>query len=298
MTFCAVVVVVSMLTGATSEPSRLSQALAWAVALTVVGLVVWLRRRDRLVFQRRLTQEVAARAVAEDRLEISRQLHETISASLGAITVRCAVAQRLETEAPGLRQALSEVEQTSRQATDGLRQMLAVLRDDVLAAPPTGTSGGAGPQGPGLSLAALLERARAQGLRVQAEADVEVTGTALAVVAEALSNSARHAGPTSVEVTTRVEPGPPGPTQGVAEPRLVVRVADCGPVPGWHPEPGASVGLRGLRERVEMAGGGLWAGARADRCPGFEVRAWLPHPPGQPPVPTCPRGRGQVPADG
>ena len=122
------------------------------VLLVMAGLVVaslWLRRRDQRAYERRLAQETAARAVAEDRLVIARELHDAVSGNLGAITVRCAVAQRLETSPDGLRHALRDVESASREATDGLRRMLAVLRDEGAAAhgipDPTGASGMAGP---------------------------------------------------------------------------------------------------------------------------------------------------------
>ena len=100
------------------------------VLLVMAGLVVaslWLLRRDQRAYERRLAQETAARAVAEDRLVIARELHDAVSGNLGAITVRCAVAQRLETTPDGLRTALDDVETASREATDALRRMLAVL---------------------------------------------------------------------------------------------------------------------------------------------------------------------------
>ena len=119
-----------------------------AMALLTVA-ALWLRRRDRCAYERRLAREAAARAVVEDRLVIARELHDAVSGNLGAITVRCAVAQRLETSPDGLRHALRDVESASREATDGLRRMLAVLRDEGAAAhgipDPTGASGMAGP---------------------------------------------------------------------------------------------------------------------------------------------------------
>jgi len=66
--------------------------------------------RGRGARHRRLTQETAARAVAEDRLVIARELHDAVSGNLGAITVRCAVARRLETTPDGLRTALDDVD--------------------------------------------------------------------------------------------------------------------------------------------------------------------------------------------
>lgn len=269
------------------------------VLLVMAGLVaasLWLRRRDRRAHERRLTQETAARAVAEDRLVIARELHDAVSGNLGAITVRCAVARRLETTPDGLRTALDDVETASREATDALRRMLAVLRDEhmpptpgALAAIPAGELPAAGP-GPVNSLAEslreLIDRARRTGVAVDLDADAHTgadedgsqaattTGglpaptaqAATRVVAEALANTARHAGPTRARVTLRREPG-----------RLRIAVVDDGPVTGWKPHPGAGQGLRGLHETLTALGGTLTAGPRAD-APGFAVEAILPIP--------------------
>ena len=257
------------------------------VLLVMTGLVaasLWLRRRDRRAHERRLTQETAARAVAEDRLIIARELHDAVSGNLGAITVRCAVARRLETTPDGLRTALDDVETASREATDALRRMLAVLRDEnmpptpgALAAIPAGDAPVADP-GPVNSLAEslreLIDRARRTGVTVDLDAPQAAAMTdglpaptaqaATRVVAEALANTARHAGPTRARVTLRREPG-----------RLRIAVVDDGPVTGWEPHPGAGQGLRGLHETLTALGGTLTAGPHTD-APGFAVEAILP----------------------
>ena len=269
------------------------------VLLVMAGLVaasLWLRRRDRRAHERRLTQETAARAVAEDRLVIARELHDAVSGNLGAITVRCAVARRLETTPDGLRTALDDVETASREATDALRRMLAVLRDEnmpptpgALAAIPVGDAPAAGP-GPVNSLAEALQeligKARRTGVAVDLDAEAHIgadAGVAQAatmtdglpastaqaatrVVAEALANTARHAGPTRARVTLRRELG-----------RLRIAVVDDGLATGWEPHPGAGQGLRGLHETLTALGGTLTAGPRAD-APGFVVEAILPIP--------------------
>ena len=265
------------------------------VLLVMAGLVVaslWLRWRDRRAHERRLTQETAARAVAEDRLVIARELHDAVSGNLGAITVRCAVAQRLETTPDGLRTALDDVETASREATDALRRMLAVLRDEnrpptpgALAVIPAGDAPAAGPVNSlAESLRELIGRARRTGVAVDLDAAAhtgEDAGAAQAgtmtdglpapavqaatrVVAEALANTARHAGPTRARVTLRRESG-----------RLRIAVVDDGPATGWEPHPGAGQGLRGLHERLTALGGTLAAGPRAD-APGFTIEAILP----------------------
>ena len=284
------------LVGYSPDPSRRAQMTVLLVMTGLVAASLWLRRRDRRAHERRLTQETAARAVAEDRLVIARELHDAVSGNLGAITVRCAVARRLETTPDGLRTALDDVETASREATDALRRMLAVLRDEnmppmpgALAAIPAGDAPVADP-GPVNSLAEslreLIGRARRTGVTVDLDADAHIGAdgdgsqaaamtdglpastvqAATRVVAEALANTARHAGPTRARVTLRRESG-----------RLRIAVVDGGPVTGWKPHPGAGQGLRGLHETLTALGGTLTAGPRAD-APGFAVEAILPIP--------------------
>ncbi|OBY94608.1 sensor histidine kinase, partial [Actinomyces oris] len=210
------------------------------------------------------------------------------------ITVRCAVARRLETTPDGLRTALDDVETASREATDALRRMLAVLRDGnrpptpgALAAVPAGDAPVAGPVNSLTeALRELIDRAHRTGVTVELDADAHIgaaAGVAQAVtmtdglpastaqaatrvVAEALANTARHAGPTHARVSLRREPG-----------RLCIAVVDDGPVTGWESHPGAGQGLRGLHETLTALGGTLTAGPRAD-APGFVVEAILPVP--------------------
>ena len=171
------------------------------VLLVMAGLVaasLWLRRRDRRAHERRLTQETAARAVAEDRLVIARELHDAVSGNLGAITVRCAVAQRLETTPDGLRTALDDVETASREATDALRRMLAVLRDEnmpptpgALAAIPAGHTSAAGPDPVNSlteALRELIDRARRTGVAVDLDAEAHIGADAGAAQATAMTD--------------------------------------------------------------------------------------------------------------
>lgn len=289
--------------GFSPVPSRRAQM---TVLLVMAGLVVaslWLLRRDQRAYERRLAQETAARAVAEDRLVIARELHDVVSGNLGAITVRCAVAQRLETTPDGLRTALDDVETASREATDALRRMLAVLRDGsrpptpgaVVAASATAATAVTSAAGvpaarTGIpddlteSLHESIDRAGRSGVTVELDSDVgthaeaaairgaaapellpaPVVQAAARIVSEALANTARHAGPTRARVFLRREPG-----------LLRIAVVDDGPATGWKPHPGAGQGLRGLHERLTALGGTLTAGPCAD-APGFAIEATLP----------------------
>ena len=302
----ALIVGTGLFIGVYPYPSPRIQMTTILAMTGLVAAALWLRRRDRRVYEWRLAQETAARAVAEDRLVIARELHDAVSGNLGAITVRCAVARRLETTPDGLRRALDDVEAASREATDGLRRMLAVLRDGrtppapgavTASAPSAGAGAGAGLAG---SLAEAIYAARRAGVGVEFDADAgagaeadarvdtvpgaavpdgltaPVSRAAARVVDEALVNTARHAGPTRARVALLKEPG-----------WLRVRVVDDGPAPGWTPRPGAGQGLRGLHERVAALGGSLVAGPRGD-APGFAVEAVLPREPG-------PRASGSIP---
>ena len=276
VTNCLILLVVAiMVVGVSPTPTPPVRAGVLAVVAGLVVSALWLRRRDRRSYERALAREVAARAVAEDRLVIARELHDVVSGSLGAITVRSAVAQRLETGPEGLRRALHDVEETSREATDGLRRMLSVLREESAGA---GGDGGVVEADLEHALARAVRRARRAGVTVEVEVEDEAgdgscdirrvrgarpsgAGVAARVVEEALTNIVRHAGPTRARVVVRREGS-----------RLRVAVVDDGPVPGWEPRLGAGQGLRGLRERVEALGGTLTAGA------GFSVEAVLPLP--------------------
>lgn len=299
MTACAVVIA-GMTLVAVPDPALWVRLAWWALLILVMGGALWLRRRDRLAYERALAQAAADQAVAQDRLAIARELHDVVSGGLGAITVRAAVAQRLETGPEGLRTALADVESASREATDGLRRMLDVLRDEgtvwpvpaatavaspAPTAPAPSQDPGARPDPVGLwaEMEAAVRRARRNGLTVDVfwqgepwavgqgpgpiapSAPTALRETVVGVVCEALANTARHAGPVRVSLDLRWEPG-----------WLRIAVLDDGPAQGWTPRPGTGRGLRGMRERVEALGGRLSAGPRDDGEPGFGVIALLP----------------------
>ena len=299
----ALIVGTGLFIGVYPYPSPRIQMTTILAMTGLVAAALWLRRRDRRVYEWRLAQETAARAVAEDRLVIARELHDVVSGNLGAITVRCAVAQRLEITPDGLRTALDDVETASREATDALRRMLAVLRDGsrpptpgaVVAASATAATAVTSAAGvpaakTGIpddlteSLHESIDRAGRSGVTVELDSDVgthaeaaairgaaapellpaPVVQAAARVVSEALANTARHAGPTRARVFLRREPG-----------LLRIAVVDDGPATGWKPHPGAGQGLRGLHERLTALGGTLTAGPCAD-APGFAIEATLP----------------------
>jgi len=222
----------------------------------------------------------AGRAALAERARIAREMHDVVAHSLAVVVAQA----RLGRAAPDRAQeALAAVEEAGRSASGELRGLLHVLRagDGAPSGPAPGDAArhdalaGAAPA-PGLDdLPALVARVRAAGRAV----DLDVAGepqplgpaAQLAVyraVQEALTNTARHAGPGAVSrvaLTWRDE-------------GLEVLVADDGGTERMDGEhQGDGMGLRGMRERVEAVGGRL----EVRRGDGWAVVATLPAGPGR-----------------
>ncbi|MGC4812194.1 sensor histidine kinase [Micromonospora sp. DT228] len=253
------VLVMAMCTVGTQGP--LAVVLPPLIVGGAVAAAVWAVRRsraDRTAYESRLTAWAASEAVLAERLRIARDLHDIVSHGLGLITVRAAATRHLPKPAE-VQVALTDIEDASRHATAELRRMLTVLREPAAA-------GRRAPVDSLDDLPDIVHAASLAGIRVRLTVEQlgpVSQGVQVAVcqtVREALSNAARHAGPTDVRVSVHRD--------GT---HVVVTVADTGPsVDGWRASPGAGHGLAGLRERVGSLGGALSA-ERVDA--GFRLTA-------------------------
>ncbi|MFF0151764.1 sensor histidine kinase [Micromonospora sp. NPDC005203] len=253
------VLVMAMCTVGTQGP--LAVVLPSLIVGGAVAAAIWAVRRsraDRTAYESRLTAWAASEAVLAERLRIARDLHDIVSHGLGLITVRAAATRHLP-KPTEVQVALTDIEDASRHATAELRRMLTVLREPSAAslrAPVDNLD-----DLPGIVRGASLAGVRAR-LTVEPLGPVS-QGVQVAVcktVREALSNAARHAGPTDARVRVYRD-----------GPHVVVTVADTGPsLDGWRASPGAGHGLAGLRERVASLGGTLSA-QRVDA--GFRLTA-------------------------
>ncbi|MBE0609542.1 MAG: sensor histidine kinase [Dehalococcoidia bacterium] len=201
-------------------------------------------------------------AVSAERTRIARELHDVVAHAISVMGIQAGAARR--TLAPGQnaqREALLDVERLGREAIEEMQHMLGVLRtaeDDLWIDPLPDLA----------QLAALASDARNSGvevvLDVAAEPDRLPRGlqlTAYRVVQEALTNVRKHAQASTVHIT-------------IARSRehLDVMVADDGIGVTGEAEPGN--GLIGMRERVAIHHGTLYAGAGYGK--GFLIRARLP----------------------
>jgi signal transduction histidine kinase len=278
--------------------------LAWScVVLLLAGALRG--RYDRSVERRERAREAARRrevdAVTAERLRIARELHDVLAHSLSAITVQSGVGLHLiDRDVEQARSALTQIRSTSRDALDEVRAVLGVVRADPGApspdardlseaenpGDPRGSDNevlGRVPRVPTWTLEALPQlvdgfvtsagsRARLDVSLAPADAarvPPHVAGVAYRVVQESLTNVRRHAADAR-EVSVVVGVPVPG--------ELRVVVSDDGPGPST-PAPERGYGLRGMRERVEGAGGTLRTGTRGDGGRGFEVDARVPLPP-------------------
>jgi signal transduction histidine kinase len=261
--------------------------IAVTVTAALLGMLVRSRRaqlgalRDRAAALERERESAAARAAAEERLRIARDVHDLVGHALSGIAVQSSTARLalVAGRAELARAALSAVESASRAALGEMRQLLGVLR-----AGDTGEHGRA----PGLGdLPDLVGRVHGQGLVVTLRAGEvgEVPGAvslaAFRVVQEALTNVVKHADGSrvTVEVATSggavlvtvedyagqaappSKTGQPPPSGGADQP--------LGELAGGH-------GLVGMRERVAGLGGELSAGPAGDH-PGWRVQARIPY---------------------
>lgn len=234
-------------------------------------------RREQAERRAREQLAEARRARSEERLQISRELHDVVAHTLSVIAVQAGVASYVIGERPEeAARALSSIEQTSRSALHEMRSLLGVLRDEE-----TGARNGAGPRmmdaalvpAPGLAdLDRLAQRAGEAGVRV----DVSVRGerprlpagvdlAAYRVIQEAVTNVIKHAATDQCQVTVTCQ-----------EDALTLEVTDngAGSAASGGELPAAGNGIIGMRERAAMYGGEVRAAPLPGR--GFRVTARFP----------------------
>jgi signal transduction histidine kinase len=247
--------------------------VSWAAGAILLGGSVLGRRAERAAMEERARHlaetrdEEARRRVAEERVRIARDLHDSVAHSMASISVQAGVGAHVLSERPeDARAALLAIKQASRTALSELRATLGMLR-----------SSGAAPREPAAGLdrlPSLVESSRAAGLPVEVAMDGDartlppaVDMAAFRIVQESLTNVIRHAGPARATVAVRHGDG------GV---EIEVTDDGSGAVEGKADADGGGGGhgLAGMRERVALLGGELDAGPRP--CGGYRVWARFP----------------------
>ncbi len=210
-----------------------------------------------------VAEQDAARAVADERARIARELHDAVAHSVSVMVLQAGAVRRVLGKNPDRdREVLAGIEETGRQAVAELHRMLGILRKRDEGAE-------LAPQPSLRRVDELVKQVREAGLDATLIVDGKPADlapgldmSAYRIVQEALTNALRYA---------------PGATVGVKvaygrDLRLEVRDDGARNVNG-HAPPGSGHGIVGMRERAALFGGELHAGPEGK---GFVVRARLP----------------------
>lgn len=195
----------------------------------------------------------ARRQVAEERLRIAQDLHDTVAHRISVISLNAGVASAaVETNPDKARESLGTIRTASREVLGEIGVLLRYLRAE------DGESAASMPQPGTGELDALVRTVRDSGMTVTYEPPAgldrvdEITGRVLYRVAqEGLTNAGRHG--SGHTVTLQI---------GVLSGSVTVTVTN--PVSGTdrnQPDaPHGGLGLTGLRERVAATGGTVRTG--------------------------------------
>ncbi len=237
--------------------------LAVVVLLAELGLVSSFRLTVWILYVVReleSSRDATARlAVAEERLRISRDMHDVVGRALSAVAVKSELAGALARRGdPRAADEMDEVRALAQESLREVRGVVAGYRSADLAT----------------ELAGARSVLRAAGIATRVVGDVPALATpqaeALAwVVREAVTNVVRHSDARECLLRMSRAPG------GVVE----LRITNDGvrPVPREGHAPGGGSGIPGLRERLAAVGGTLGTDHDGDR---FTVTARVPGGPG------------------
>jgi signal transduction histidine kinase len=226
------------------------------------------RLEERTAELEQAREELARRAVTEERLRLARELHDVVAHSISVIAVQSGVGAHVAESRPEeVGKALTAIEATSRATLEELRRLLGVLRQDsepqASLSPVPGLADLDGLLGE-VAKAGLAVRLQVEGTPSPLPAGVDLS--AYRIVQEALTNVVKHAGPAQAQVTI-----------GYCDRDVTVEVTDDGrgaATSTGEGRAGTGHGLIGMRERVAAFGGDLETGPRPGG--GFRVAARLP----------------------
>lgn len=226
--------------------------VAWLFGVAVHGRYGQITALEGETTRLQIDREERAReAVALERARLARELHDVVAHAVSVVVVQAQAGQRLVgRDDARARESLEAIEDVARTALVEMRRLLGMLRE---------TEGAPLVPQPGLDrIDELILQVRDAGLPVTLEISGERVAlapgldlSAYRVVQEGLTNALKHAGAAKADV--RIHYGPR---------ELQLEVADDGT--GTNGDGAAGHGLIGMRERVDVYGGGLESGPRPE----------------------------------
>jgi signal transduction histidine kinase len=187
----------------------------------------------------------AVSSAQTERHRIERDLHDSVQPRLVSLAMTIGLAQtKLDSDPPAAKALISEAHDDAKQALADLRNVVRGIAPTILA-----------DRGLDAALSSVVQRAETSGVPTNLDVHLprrlpdEVEAVAYFVVAEALTNIAKHAGATQAVVTVRlVEQAGQLYVSIFDDGRGGARIAGDG-------EDTENTGLRGLAERARAAGG-------------------------------------------
>lgn len=246
-------------------------AFTWVLAEFVGARRAYRAELDARLHLLETERDQATRiAVAEERSQIARELHDVVAHAVSVIVVQADGAAYAVRSQPELAErAVQTISRTGREALAELRRLLEVLRSE------DSSDGPNVPHPDATSLAELAERVRLAGVPVELDITGSLGGLPAGVslglyriVQESLTNTIKHAGQgarAQVRITRYADVIEVEVTDdGAGRAPALVR---SGPLPGGN-------GVIGMRERAHIFGGSLEAGPHFHG--GWRVHAMLP----------------------
>jgi signal transduction histidine kinase len=239
-------------------------AVGWGFYLGSRRELLWtlLSRAERAESEQALRVEQAR---ANERQRIAREMHDVLAHRISQISMHAgALGFRKDLDASTMRASVAVIQEKAHEALADLRAVLGVLRE---------SGGELAPQPTYADLPGLVAEARAGGAvveladRVGDDVPDALGRTVYRIVQEGVTNARKHAPGRPLTISIEGAPGE----------RLDVTIRNPLPLPGLvRPvAPGAGLGLVGMSERAELAGGGLEHRAVGGA---FELHAWVPWP--------------------
>lgn len=222
--------------------------------------------RERAIDAETRRELVQQQARTDERIALARELHDLVAHQLASIILRSSVAQHvLKPQDQAVRTVLDDVHETASDALADIRTLLDALRDPDLADVAFVEADQILPE-----IITAIDRVRVAGFTVTANLPADATEfvgvdalgrlAALRVVQESLTNVVKYADP-GQPVHVAVDGGAGG---------LRMEIRNHSKSSGG----GVGHGIVGMRERVQLVGGTLTAGASG---PGrWQVQANIP----------------------
>ncbi len=247
------------------------------VAMLAIGMYIGSRRELLWTLRDRAERAEAeqglrvAQARSTERARIAREMHDVLAHRISLVAMHSgALTYRTNLTPEQVARSAEVIHSNSQQALVDLRHVLGLLRDDA-GAPDR-------PQPTYADLESLVQEATDSGMRIDLQTRVSTDGqmseqtgrTLYRIVQEGLTNARKHAPNATVSISIAGDDdrgvdlcmNNPLPPTGHPDER-----------PGRPAYPTSGLGLVGLAERAELAGGWLRTESSSSE---FTLRGWLP----------------------